>query len=629
MPDNGINWYSLFVADMASDKYQKWLQQAHENRQLSDLSLKPLERNDGLIPKDREWIKSTSIRRIIRHIKARISMNPYNPRAEPYEGAVVEEEVTKICDCLWKHERRSSRGPKNLNLDEEINDWIDESLDTGMGYLDLRIDAMLRNPEFFNGLAIYESLDPVNVVLDSRARRIKDIRHVHIVSLYTPEDYELTFNEEAPRNTARLLHPAFQDQNEVINDMIAVVETQYIVKEKDQLLLIPREIQDKYFLDLKEPGLMFKTDFKVYLDTLKNKMSNFDIPPISKITKNMKSGEQLRWGAYSTYNTGNHEINDGKKYYLGQKFTIYPLCFLRISQNSPYGWGAGYFLKDNQKMEILINTKLAELALKSNKARVFTKGALHQDTKDAISDPLVDVVELKEFAGDITPISELLHMESSLDAIPLLINVKAMLHDYLNEEYATRRGTEGSSPFAGASGKLVNTLLMTGAVMMGELRDNLERNLSKVYQQVRNLAAYITPAKTLITIAAENNENCMKLILSGKFYDRIHSLNTMVRLDMTTPEEKMFLKQLFFKLYESGQIDPVTFLELIEYPEPKMLGNRIDDYRKKTDEALMYGSMITQNPVLRASYLPQIQESIKTLQQINEKQKMASNTRMG
>ena len=78
-------------------------------------------------------------------------------------------------------------------------------------------------------------------------------------------------------------------------------------------------------------------------------------------------------------------------------------------------------------------------------------------------------------------------------------------HDMLNEEYYTRKGQEGSPPFAGASGRLVDTLMAAGSIMISEFRNAIEKSLSRAFQRSRNLAAYTIPPDKLITIAAEGD----------------------------------------------------------------------------------------------------------------------------
>jgi hypothetical protein len=634
------SWYNTLSVDQANHKYQNWLRQAQENRELADLSLAPFQRHDGLISDKRDWVKSTSVRRIMRNIKARTLINPIIPVCEPFEGAVVEEDITKTCDALWRFERSDERGPKNMVLDAEINDWIDESMETGMGYIDARIDAALKTITFPSGLPVYESLDSTNVILDSRARRLKDIEHLHIISTYSPESFELIFDEKSegfqsnvgfkaamPFSLGTTDSKSGNIREKGVQRELDVVETQFRKLMMDELMIMPPELQKQYYLNLKPPGLIFKSEFKLKLEALKKSIPGFKYD-LNKIIKGLERQEQLRWGWYSTFYVGNSKINKGKEYYIGARPTVYVLPFIRISQDSPYGWGAPHFLRDAQKMEVLVNTKLSELVMKSNKSRVYSKLNLNQDTKDAIADPRKDVVEIPEFAGDPRPLDELLKFETSTDKIPFLIEYRRLTHDILNEEYGTRREQEGSAPFAGSSGKLVNTLLATGIIMLNVLKENVESNMGKLFQRARNLATYALPPQSLIEIAGENDEDRARLIMSGDFYKRISRLNTIVKLDTTTREEQMFLVQLYSRLYETGQLDPLTFFSLIGeltgLKEPKKLADAVMTYKRATDAAYAVGEYVTQDPIARETYLPAIQNSIKTQQQIN-----AGNTLQG
>lgn len=636
------DWYNIFTADQASNKYQNWLSQAIENRQLADLSLAPFERHDGLIRDKRDWLKSTSVRKIMRNVKSRILVNPIVPKAVPHEGEVNEEDMTKICDALWSHESFVERGPKNLMLDAEISDWIDEVLETGMGYLDLRIDAALRTPTFYNGVPIYESLNSVNVVLDAAARRLKEIRHLHIISVYEEDDFEIIFDVKADgfkskstqlQSFAPILSKGADWKIGDINaggnldgiiSGVEVIETQFIKYAKDELVEIPTSLQRAFFLNLDPPGLMFREDLKLHLKKLEKSIPGFKAPPINSVIKGLRRGEQLRWGVYSTFYVGNSKIHDGKEYYVGGKFTVVPMSFLRISQDSPYAWGAPYFLRDLQKMEVLVNTKLSELVMKSNKKRMFTKMELQQDTKDAIADPLKDIVELKEFAGDPRPLSELIHFEDASDVIPFLIQFRASIGMMLDEEFGTGGQHGQELPYKGAPAKLVNTLVAVGSVMVSSLRESLERNLGKVYERVRNLAVYALPRQALITIAAENDEGRKALIMSGDFYKRIGSLNTLVKLDLTTEQEKLFLKQIYSRLFEVGKLDELTYFELMGVPEPKRLAQAVQAQMMATNQALAYGTFVTQDPDARQTYMPAIQNSMKIKETLN--QRTAGNT---
>lgn len=634
MPEEKPKWYKIYEADQASNKYQSWLLQAQENRQLADLSLKPLERADGLIRDKRDWLKSTSIRRIMRNVKSRITINPIDPKAEPHEGAVVEEDMSQICVALWKHERNSYRGPKNLNLDQEVDDWINECMETGMGYLDIRIDAALRNTEFINGLPIYESLDPVNVILDSDARRLKDINHLHIVMTYTKENFEVTFGEDAAEfSDAKVdLHKRTflykQDTNQVMSldkdpkgspETIDVIETQFIKREMDELIVMPEEQRSKLFLPPNRTGLIFKSDLKRHLEKMKEAVKTFNPPPLDKILKGLDRAEQMRWGVYSTFYAGNKPIKDGHEYFLGNKFTPVPIAFARVSQDSPYGWGAPYFLRDAQKMEILVDTKLAELALKSNKSRVWIKGTIKSDEKKQIGDPLRDVVELPSLAGSPYPIEELMKFESAADAIPLLIGVRGMVHRILNEEYGTHPPTEGALDVSGISGRAIENLAAGSTLMLIDTKTAVERGLREIYERVRNLAAYAIPPQMLIEIAAETDQGRQQLITSGRFYQRISKLNTHVLIDLTTRQEKLFLRSLYFELYKAGKLSEEIFFELVEQPEPKRLSKAIMEHQMRTNAALRVGTFVTQDEDGRRDLLPIFQRYIQTKELLESK----------
>jgi len=617
------NWYATFVQDQASTKFQDWLIEAQEARQLCELDLNPLQKY-GLDPTDgNPWMRSGSIARITRDIKGRAFRNSFKPKVVPYEGKNVEEDVTKICDCIFSFETQAKRGPFNLNFIRELSIVSDDSIIAGMGYIDMRIDGALCTPTFFNGLPIYQRFNPTSVVLDERAGRLEEILHLHIVQRYTPENLGVTFDvdpKDFPKGTVETIR--YITEGNVTNDsdynanLIEVIETQYLKLYKDRLLMIPQELSQELQVP---PGAMWYKDLEKHIELLGQQNDSYKKYPLKRVVKYIQGKDQVRWGVYSTFYVGDKPLNDGREYFLGTTFSIMPLQFIRIT-NSPYGHGAPYFLADPQKLEILANTKLAQLVMKSNRSRVHTKGHISQETKDQLSDSMADVIEYGEMADcpPNEPLSNLITFEKSGEMLPWLINFVGHVHGMLNEEFGTRPEQEGGLPYAGAPAKLIDKLMTSGAIMFATFQEGFNWFLPNVYERVLGLATKAIPIPALIMLAGENDEERRQLIESGELYSRLETMNVDVQLDLTSDQERLMQKQLYAELYKAGQLDPETAMELLEVEEPQRIARAI----RANSQALQIGTDIMEDPNLQQVILPIIdkhKKSVAAMQQIKKR----------
>ncbi len=618
------DWYNHYTNDAGSTKFQTWLLQARDNRSFLDMDLDPL-RSEGLNPDDRDWIKSTEIKRIVRNLAGRAKRNPINPRVVPHEGAYKEEAMSGICEALISHERVVARGPRGYILDNEISDWIDEGLETGLGYLDVRIDRDLSDDTYLNGKPIYESINPTSVVLDSRARRMKEQWHLHIMSQYSGEAFEATFGEKADGyfggEQDTLLHlsrmtnelDSMGDMDFSQRTMITVIEHQFIKVERENRYQIPTGLQNELYMRL-PTGWIGHEELKKHLAKLRANVPGFTGAKLEEVTATLAVREPLAWNAFATYTANGNTLLKGREFRIGKKFTLVPLWFMRIAKNSPYAWGAPYFLRDLQKFDIVIKNKLIEAALTSNRPRIHSKGAIDQETKDLINDPTENVIEHKGLSDDPRPMNEILAFENTGDVIPLLINLSGMLGDMLDGEYGTRPVQENVPP-PGASGKLMDRVAVGSMVIFAAFSEGLNRAMPEAFTRVKDVAIAATPDRALVTIAAEDNPMRQQLIQSGKFRQRAAGMNAKVALDLTTDAEKNIMKSVWLEMYKVGKLPEEVFLELMEHPEPKRLAAMIKQHMMETNAAFGLGTAIMEDEQLKQYVMPIVQRYMQQKQQ--------------
>lgn len=607
--------------------YQVWLQRALEARSYQDNDFHTLKKFGIDFDSNRPWIKSNAIHKVINMLEGRAFSNPIKAKAEPYEGFNLEEDVSKICACVWQHEERARRGPRERNLLQEIRRTVNDGLWTGRMCYDARIETTLQSTLYPRGMPLYERLAPENVVLDARAARLQDVRHLFVVSSYTEEEAESVF--EIPRGTiagrrGRILpHPLYSFNFD--SNLVEVVETQYQKVFLDYSYILPAPIAS--LLNWPE-----KEGFEVYLSDLQRHVQEQaareprlqDIKPeeIAAMLQDYPRERVQRWGVFCTYffSDGESAVKE-KEYYLGNRFTILLDEFFPAS-NSPYGLGVPYFLNDLQMMNILVKSTAAKLLMRANKIRVHVRESLNQATKNQLSDDLAPVIEYMGQLSEDRPMSDQIVFESAGEAMPWLIQFSQLLDRDFHSTYGTHQSDQ--TPYAGAPAKMVNTLLAAGNVMFANFRLTLNDFLPRIYERALFLAVRALPKEVLMLLAGENDEDRMRLIQTGEFKARISLMNIAVNLDLTDEAERLMQKQIFGDLLAKDAVDPETGLTQLGVDEPRMLAQRIMDWRLSQNEALALGTQIISDPILKQEITGMIQRYQQQLQTIKQIKKLGA-----
>lgn len=614
------DWPKIFANDITNNKYLTWTAAAREGRKFMDQDFTSLQKfGMNLDDPKKPWVKVSTVRRTVQSLKGKAFSNPINWKVAPYEGMNVEEDVTKVSDCLLKFEARAKRGPFNRNLLHEVVKSVEDGLVTGRIITDARIDTTMRDPLYYNGKPIYERLQPENVVLDGRAQRLEDIWHQFIIMSYSKNAFEVAFGEKADTyRSGRAALLGGQPVDTFDTDSIEVVEVQYIQLRLDSLIEVPPELAREILLQLPEGNTIWKQDLQQHLMQLSAERPEYAAFDLDKVVQGLPHYETQRWAVYSTYFCGDRPLLKGEEYLIGPQFSVIEKQFFPTT-NSPYAHGVPFFLTDLQMLEVLTKSMTAKLLLRANKVRTHVRGTIDDPTKAALDDDMGTVVEWGDQLDENRPIGDSIMFEKAGDALPWIMQFGQALHRDIGEQFGTLGEGEGELPYAGAPAKLIDRLIMAGSVMFASFKMALNEYFPEIFDRALRLAVKALPRRSLMTIAGENSMERAKLIATGKFYERIDLYNVNVELDLTTPQERAMQKQIMAELFGKGQIDPETALTFLEFPEPKMTARKIIEWQMKMNERLALGTEILEDENLSQVILPQVQQYKQMMMMIKKR----------
>jgi hypothetical protein len=604
-----IKWADVFILDQGSPKRAAWIKEARKARAFMDLNFDPLreyglEEDEDTLP----VVKRSSIPRVVRSLYGRIYANPMKPTVGAYEGRKAEEAVTMISDAVFRYEMAQKRGPKRRKLIAEIKRATMDALVTGFGVTDHRVDETLRSVTFPKGIPYHERLDPFDVIFDRRVGRNEDKRHLHIVRCYTKDEFEDIFQTQASNAVFSQIINESIDPEMVDPNLVWVVETQYRKTELDVMYLLPREAQAEIGLPLPpmdenpKAGLVSKKTLSSHINALKQYAPDkYGYLDLSRFTKGVEKFETLKWGTYSFMHAGVEKPLTEEEY-VGDDFTVEILGFFPVS-SSPYFNGVPFFLADAQNLEIIGETVQARFLMRADNPGMYTKVPLEDHVKERIrANKIGDIVDL-ELQGEDAPIKDLIMFRDLSPILPYLGQFLQSVHYSIDEEFGTTKEQSGQVPFAGASGRLIDRLLVAGTFMFTLFVDVMNEYLPGVFDRVLRLGAYALPTRALLTIAGENDEQRRQMILDGSYVQRLDVLNADVQLDMTSDQDRALQKEFVVTLAKAGLCAPITAARLLNFEEPERFAREVEQYQRQQNEYLQMGHSVLDDPAMKASVM--------------------------
>ena len=576
--------FKLFEADVGSLKYTVFKRESilarafmEDNFRMSDL---------GFFDDDKPWVKKNSIRKTVNQAYSKIMLRPPRIMAAPYEGFNVEQDLSKVCECIWKYEESEPRTGDNLKMNAEVKKSGRDAFIEGCGYVDSRIDDTIGSSYFPNGKAVYERFRPLNIVIDKGCDDWNKKQHVHIVHWVSPEMIKLQFGKDII--DIRSTDDEYSDVEKTGGD-VRVIETQY--KEEKMTRLYKLAKDQMLELGIKEPYI-WEEDLREAVEALKIKTPElYEFMSVKNYLKNTeKVRRSMRTGWFSIYHLQGKELH-AEPFYQGVSSTLTQLCPFP-ADNSPYGHGLPFFMTATAKIEMILGTQ----AIRSILARrAYMLGKPSKDFENKWNKNALNEIFVLE--GDmIDPdrsIKEQVDFEDNSQKAPFLFNAWQMMQGETVDEY----GDMSAGLPSDTSRYMVNHIRGIVSDMMSVLMDATKTFYQGIYDRSLRLALMTIPQPMLYILAGENDEERMKLILTGELYQRLEIMNAQVVMDDRPDEIKMVEMQIIGELLKVGKIPIGKGGEMLGMSDSYELEKIQDQQMMKMNPLMAMAKQLQEDPV--------------------------------
>lgn len=582
--------FTAFEADVGSNKYTEFRRESilarsfmEDNFTMQDI---------GFVEDGKPWVNKNSIRKTVNQAYSRIILKERKVIAAPYEGFNVEQDLSKICEFVWKFEDTEPRTSEELMLDEEKKFAGRDSLIEGCGYVDSRIDDTIGSSLFPNGKAVYERIRPLRVVIDKAAESWNKKRHVHIIHWITPDNFEVMFDQKA--ELIRSTDDEYSDP-EKTGGLIRVIETQYKTSEITQLYKLTEDQMIE--LGVENPYI-WKEDIIEILEVLRvvSPTHEFlDIKVYLRNTEKVRRSERTGW--FSVFHLQGKECHK-KPFYQGATSTLKQLCPFP-ADNSPYGHGMPFFLLPTAIIEMILGTQAIRSILSR---RAYMAGKPSKEFLDKWNEN--KLTEIFAVEGDMInpdlPVRDQIDFEDNTQKAPFLFNAWQQMQGESADEY----GDQSSTLPADASRFRISHVQELVADMLNMIVDAVKGFNEKIYGRSLKLALATIPQPMLYILAGENDEERMKLIMTGEIYERLETMNAHVEIDERSEEMKLLQTQIVGEMLKNSAAQlPVPIGkagEMIGLPESYELEKIAKQEFERLNPQMVMAKRLAEDPVVAA-----------------------------
>lgn len=583
--------YSLLQKDRRSPKYQIWLREAKIARKFIDNTISFDDLDISSIDRDNVAVTHNTVRKIVHMIYGKAFGSPIRAKVVPFEGDYAEEAVSKICECIFKFEESQRRGIMRLNYLRELKRSVLRGLVSGMLYFDSRLDQSLATPLFYQGLPLYWNPDPIDVIMDCTAANVEQTWHRHIIHSVLPEILEGTFEVSSDWFTRATDNEGGDPERN--SGKIDVVETQYKVLAYDDLYQLSNEQIAEIYLNPRKSGFYWKREIKQQADVLKSNLPEFSYFDLKKFLAHTPKIRTQSAAVYNRYHVGGQELNK-EPYLVGNDFSMDASSFFPNEQ-SPYGFGLPYYLKDISTMQMIAKTVELRQVMVIDRPRKHRKGKDTEHIEEQYRHGSREIVYKPEDVDEDVPLAQQFIFENTAQNLPLVAQFAGMLQNDLDSQFASHPELERG--YAGASGKFMQTISALAGSLLSIFWDELNWFIPNQYDRSLSMAAMVFPVEALLVIAGENDKERAQLIQSGQFKQRLSNINVDAQLDLTSEEDRKAQKEVAAMLLKSGALHGAALVEglgILGYREPVKMARAIEQGMAQFNQELAMGKKINE-----------------------------------
>ncbi len=600
----------LLDYDLSCNKRMKFLEQARRASKFLNNEITAQDMGVGEIGGGDPFVSWNSIRSNLHQMIARAFNQPVVPRAISFEGKFADDDMSSICACIWKFEASSKRGLYGLNPMQEMKRAVETAFWKGCGYWDARIDEFLGDERFPFGLPVYTCIEPESVILDGEAYAFPFIRRLTIRRLLPAEIVSGMFGIGREHQDVLRRFPASEGIENITMGSTStpaepceLMETQYMRTTVERLILLEPSVREELGLPDGAKAL-WENDLKALVRTLKTR-PEYEYLRYEELTKNLKKMTKQRASWFSFFHSNKKVLHEGE-YELGSAPTLVQISFFTCDGN-PYSFGVPYYLFEPVRLQMILETQKARLATRLMRRGAIYAGKASPEFKKRYEEHRIG--QLLELGLEDLPegrsLQDVILFEDVAPFWMPLLQYSQQIERDISRMFYNHPSGHGEAPYAQASGTAIERLQLGEASMYSPFRERINRFLTECFDRMLHLAVSCIPIDILETIAGENDERRKDLIRTGNFYQRVEKLNASVELDMETDMEKAERRRdVAALMMRTGTFTPRLLSASGITDEPYALAQEI----VQNQEALRIGTMILEDPNLRAAVLPKLME---------------------
>jgi hypothetical protein len=515
------------------------------------------------ITQGEEWYKRATYVKILQHVTGRMLYGPMIPK---FTGVEEEDiDIAKMYQAAVYWEFTRPRGLHNKIGRRQMRPAGENWINYGLGCMNTYFSPRIRTKENFTGSIITEAIDSEELILDHNPGHIDNIMHV---------------SRQFPKSKAEIqwMFPRLSE-DEIPADSDGrcwLYEIQFRMFTPIKARMINSEVagvlgNSKYFWQPKEKDIFLKQF------AIKTKNGGGE-----SAWKSMKTDYYLKPMVYQFYflastsgetkSTQKNPINalpiEGPTY-IGSDFTYTLMPFLH-QPDTPYPAGAAFFVYDDQRLEALLMT-LYTLMIK----RCNNSGRVINLDKIVGSDDAEKIEEVRRFreeigydllGKDFQTANEIIAQLKWQEPTSAMLDLMQIARYEANEYFNTQKPQTGEVPFAGASGRLVQSLQTVGSVVLMHMNDSLTGFVETIFRKIANLCYEHMPRDKMVSVS-DLPGNVERMLIQREKLRKYNplDLDIIAELDTTSVQEKMEKEARAMALYDRNIMGPLNLLKELGY----------------------------------------------------------------